>query len=263
MRASPCGWPTRIFPQCAADPRGAAGHGRPWRVRLRLRRPRVFRDAICWWQSTHHGWQVDPDWIIPTQGLGHAIGMILDTYTGLGDGVCFFHAGLSRIPRKDREGRASAGRDPHGAGRRPLRAGFRRSQGRDGPIREGPDLLRAAEPLGPRFWTGEEMRAVAEFAARHDLIVVSDEIHSDLIYPGAKHVPMAKAAPEHAGRIITINAASKTFGIPGLSHGLCDHRGSGPARGLSAADAHDRIQPRNARDRGHQGRLFPPKARNG
>jgi cystathionine beta-lyase len=37
-----------------------------------------------------HGWSVDPDWIVVTQGLGHAIGMILDTYTDLGDGVCFF-----------------------------------------------------------------------------------------------------------------------------------------------------------------------------
>jgi cystathionine beta-lyase len=70
-----------------------------------------------------------------------------------------------------------------------------------------------------RVWTAEELRAVAEFAARHDLIVVSDEIHSDLIYPGAKHEPMVKAAPEHADRIITINAASKTFGIPGLRTG--------------------------------------------
>jgi cystathionine beta-lyase len=70
-----------------------------------------------------------------------------------------------------------------------------------------------------RVWTGEELRAVAEFAARHDLIVVSDEIHSDLIYPGAKHEPMMLAAPEHADRIITINAASKTFGIPGLRTG--------------------------------------------
>jgi cystathionine beta-lyase len=40
-----------------------------------------------------------------------------------------------------------------------------------------------------RVWTGEELRAVAEFAARHDLIVVSDEIHSDLIYPGANTCP--------------------------------------------------------------------------
>ena len=95
-------------------------------------------------------------------------------------------------------------------------------------------FLRAAEPLGPRLDAGEEMRAVAEFAARHDLIVVSDEIHSDLIYPGAKHVPMAKAAPEHAGRIITINAASKTFGIPGLRTGYAIIEDPDLRAGLSA-----------------------------
>jgi cystathionine beta-lyase len=62
-----------------------------------------YRDAVCWWQSTRHGWSVDPDWIVTTQGLGHAIGMILDTFT---DPVrrLFLHPGLSRVPRQDRKG---------------------------------------------------------------------------------------------------------------------------------------------------------------
>jgi cystathionine beta-lyase len=70
-----------------------------------------------------------------------------------------------------------------------------------------------------RVWTAGEMRAVAEFAAKHDLIVISDEVHADIVYEGARHVPMAVAAPEHADRLITLNAASKTFNLPGLRTG--------------------------------------------
>jgi cystathionine beta-lyase len=52
-------------------------------------------------------------------------------------------------------------------------------------------ILIFCAPQNPsgRVWTADELRAVAEFAARHDLIVISDEIHSDLIYPGAKACP--------------------------------------------------------------------------
>jgi hypothetical protein len=120
-------------------------------------------------------------------------------------------------------------------------------------------ILIFCAPQNPsgRVWTADELRAVAEFAARHDLIVISDEIHSDLIYPGAKHVPMVQAAPEHADRIITINAASKTFGIPGLRTGYAIIPDPDAARGLPAPPAHDGIQPRHPRHRGDQGRLFP------
>jgi len=177
-----------------------------------------FRDAICWWQSTHHGWQVDPDWIVATQGLGHAIGMILDSFSELGEGVCFFTPVYHEFRGKTEKGE-----------RRPVEIPMARNGDRyvldfdaaEAAMDPTVKILIFCAPQNPsgRVWTADELRAVAEFAARHDLIVISDEIHSDLIYPGAKHVPMAKAAPDHAGRIITINAASKTFGIPGLRTG--------------------------------------------
>jgi cystathionine beta-lyase len=61
-----------------------------------------FRDAICWWQSKQHGWSVEPDWIVATQGLGHAIAMVLDTFTAIGDGVCFFTPVYHEFRAQDR-----------------------------------------------------------------------------------------------------------------------------------------------------------------
>lgn len=60
---------------------------------------------------------------------------------------------------------------------------------------------------------------MAEFCARHDMILISDEIHSDLILPGHKHLPAALAAPEHLDRMVILLAASKTFDIAGLRTG--------------------------------------------
>ncbi len=70
-------------------------------------------------------------------------------------------------------------------------------------------------PTG-RAYSRAELEAVADFAIRHDLIVVSDEIHADIVYPGSTHVPLASLHPEIAARTITITSATKSFNIPAL-----------------------------------------------
>jgi cystathionine beta-lyase len=70
-------------------------------------------------------------------------------------------------------------------------------------------------PTG-RVYSRDELEMVAAFAIRHDLIVVSDEIHADIVYPGQAHVPLASLSPEIAARTITITSATKSFNIPAL-----------------------------------------------
>mgnify|MGYP000321278685 CR=1 FL=1 len=78
-------------------------------------------------------------------------------------------------------------------------------------------VLLWCSPQNPsgRVWSAEELCAVAEFAERNDLILVSDEIHHDLVFPGAAFVPMHVAAPEAEHRMVILTAASKTFNIAG------------------------------------------------
>jgi cystathionine beta-lyase len=57
---------------------------------------------------------------------------------------------------------------------------------------------------------------VADFAIRNDLIVVSDEIHADIVYPGKTHIPLASLHQDIAARTITITSATKSFNIPAL-----------------------------------------------
>jgi len=79
-------------------------------------------------------------------------------------------------------------------------------------------MLMVPNPHNPtgRAFTKAELEVMAEVALKHDLIVVSDEIHSDLVYSDHKHIPFASLGPEVAARTITLNSATKGFNIPGL-----------------------------------------------
>jgi len=70
-------------------------------------------------------------------------------------------------------------------------------------------------PTG-RAFSRAELEEVATFAIRHDLIVVSDEIHADIVYPGGTHIPLASLGPDIAARTVTITSATKSFNIPAL-----------------------------------------------
>ncbi len=77
-------------------------------------------------------------------------------------------------------------------------------------------LCHPHNPLG-RVWRRDEVTALVEFCRRRDLVLVSDEIHCDLILDELAHVPAAVACPGDAGRIVTLMSPSKTFNLPGLN----------------------------------------------
>jgi cystathionine beta-lyase len=76
-------------------------------------------------------------------------------------------------------------------------------------------LCNPQNPTG-RVFSRDELQAIARFVLEHDLIVISDEIHADLVYPGHTHTPFATLGPEIAARTVTLNSATKSFNIPGL-----------------------------------------------
>ncbi len=73
---------------------------------------------------------------------------------------------------------------------------------------------------GGRLWSAEELQELADFCAEHDLILISDEIHMDLVFPGASFVPTAVAASGHLDRLVVLTAASKGFNLAGGETGL-------------------------------------------
>ena len=178
----------------------------------------AYRAAICWWMENRHGWRVDPGHIFTTHGLVNAVGLCLHTWTRPGDGVVLFTPVYHAFARTIQA-----------AGRRVMECPLTLEDGlyemdfaaadalMDGTAR----MLILCSPHNPggRIWTAAELRGVADFCARHDLLLVSDEIHHDLILPGHRHVPMPLAAPEAAPRTVMLTAASKTFNLAGTHCG--------------------------------------------
>lgn len=176
--------------------------------------------ALADWMARRHGLRVDPDWVSPTPGVVSGLGLILQALSAPGDEVVVFppayHAFRRIILANER---------------RILDAQLVETDGR---YSMDLDALRAkltprtkvvffCSPHNPggTVWSPAEIRALGAFCAEHDLILVSDEIHCDLVFNGAKHTPTIAAAPEIANRLITCVAATKTFNLAGAHVGAC------------------------------------------
>jgi cystathionine beta-lyase len=176
--------------------------------------------ALVDWMSRRHGVRIDPAWVSPTPGIVSGLGLILQAVSSPGDEVVVFppayHAFRKIIVANER---------------RILDAQLIEQQGR-----YTMDLDSLRDKLTPRTkvvflcsphnpggtaWSADELRALADLCAERDLILVSDEIHCDLIFRGAKHTPTMTAAPHVADRLITCVAATKTFNLAGAHVGAC------------------------------------------
>ena len=178
----------------------------------------AYKDAVCWWMQTRHGWAVDPDWVLTCQGLGNALAMSINLWSEPGDAVAIFTPVYHEFALKiAKTGRVSTELPLVRQGDTyvlDLDDAQARLTGRE-------KVLLWCSPQNPsgRIWTADELRAVSEFAHRNDILLVSDEVHHDLIYPGQSFVPMDIAAPEGRARTIYLTAASKTFNIAGMRTG--------------------------------------------
>jgi cystathionine beta-lyase len=84
--------------------------------------------------------------------------------------------------------------------------------------RPGTRLFILCSPHNPvgRVWSIQELETLGEICLRHGILVVSDEIHCDLVFSGRRHIPLASISPQLAEITITCHAPSKTFNLPGL-----------------------------------------------
>ena len=177
-----------------------------------------YLDAIRWWMETRHGWAVAREAIFTTHGLVNGTGLCIDAFTAPGDGVVLmtpvYHA-FARVIKA--------------AGRVVVECRLRNDAGRyemdfgvwDAQMTGKERMLILCSPHNPggRVWTVAELQGVAAFCKRHDLILISDEIHHDLVYPGQRHVVMPNAVPDIADRLVMMTATTKTFNIAGAHIG--------------------------------------------
>ncbi|MFF2412041.1 MalY/PatB family protein [Streptomyces sp. NPDC058092] len=97
-------------------------------------------------------------------------------------------------------------------------------------------LVNPHNPTG-RALHREELESVARLALRHNLLVIADEIHSDLVHAPHRHIPFASLSAEVAARTVTLTSATKAFNVPGVRCAVA-HVGAAEVRAALANPSH-------------------------
>ena len=177
-----------------------------------------FYDAAVGWIARRGGWQAAPEWMSFTPGVVAGLVCAMRAVTQEGDGVVIqppVYPPFARVIK-------SNGRHLIENPLRETPEGYRMDFDDLDRKLKGAKALLFCNPQNPtgRVFTREELEAVGELCIKHDVVLISDEIHCDLIQKPYRHIHVASLSEELAHRTITLVAPSKTFNLAGLSTSL-------------------------------------------
>lgn len=176
-----------------------------------------YFEALQQWMKEKHGWNIDRRWLVKTPGVVFAIAMAVQAYTKPGDAILIqkpvyypFSEIIEDNQRKLVDNTLILGED--GVYHMDL-ADFERKI-----VENRVKLFLLCNPHNPvgRVWTREELKDIGEICIRHDVLIISDEIHMDFVYKGHRHQVFADICEDIQTRTITCTSPSKTFNLAGL-----------------------------------------------
>ncbi len=175
-----------------------------------------FYKSLIRWMKYKHDWNVKKNWITFSPGVVSALSAAVLAFTSPGDKIIVqppvyfpFYSSIQNFGRqiiynqlKEENGYYSIDFDDL-----------------ERQIDERTRMLMFCSPHNPvgRVWTKDELKRLGELCIKYDLLIVSDEIHSDLVFEPNKHIPFASISKEISARTISAFAPSKTFNVAGLS----------------------------------------------
>ena len=178
--------------------------------------PDSYYDAITNWFSRRHQWNINKEWIIYTSGVIPAISATIKALAMPGEKVliqtpvynCFFSSIHNQGCEVVENELVREGDTYH--------VNFEDFEKKCAD--EKTTLFLLCNPHNPcgRVWTKEELAKMNEICMRHDVKVISDEIHCELIMPGYKFVPFASVNEDCQKNSVILNSPSKSFNIAGL-----------------------------------------------
>lgn len=173
-------------------------------------------EAVATHFERRYGWHIEEEWIVWLPSVVPGLNLACDAFAAPDEAVMtltpVYPPFLEAPPNRDRRLITVPSRVEDGRWRLPLDA-------MEAAVTADTRVLLFCHPHNPlgRVWRQDEVEAVLDFCRRHDLVLVSDEIHCDLILDDLEHVPAAVAGPDDAARIVTLSSPSKTFNLPGLN----------------------------------------------
>jgi len=178
--------------------------------------PKNLEESVVEWLDRRHGWQVTPEDLVFIPGVVTGFNLAAHAVTRPGDG--FLVQTPTYGPFFGVEKNVNL-----------VQHEMELTHCKNGQYKVDLDAFEAAltgrtrifmfcNPQNPtgRVFRKDELEAMAEICLKNEIIICSDEIHSDLIFSGNKHIPIASLDPEIAAKTITLIAPSKTFNIAGL-----------------------------------------------
>lgn len=204
------------------------------------RHPEAMFAALIDWLRDRHAWSVERDWILLAPGVVPSLHAAVLAFAAAGEGVIVqppvyfpFFSAVTTTGRRLIENPLIQRAGSYEIDFEHLERCARDAR-----------LLLLCSPHNPvgRVWTRDELTQLLEIVERYDLVVLSDEIHHDLVYPGQRHHVLANLST-NPQRIVTAMAPSKTFNIPGL--GLSALVVSDPARRAALRQAFDLLHAGN------------------
>lgn len=167
------------------------------------------------WMAKRHNWTIPASGVLYTHRIVEAVSVILEEFTARGDDVLIHTPSYGPVTNLI---------EP--LGRRLVTSKLLLTDGRYEIDFDETERLLASEakvlvlfsPHNPsgRVWTRAELTRLAEIANRHDVLIISDDVHADLVHSGHKHVPIATLDAQTAQRTITLTSPGKPFNLAGL-----------------------------------------------
>ncbi|MEM7334884.1 MAG: MalY/PatB family protein [Chloroflexota bacterium] len=178
----------------------------------------TYFEAVIGWFKRRHNWEIEQEWITLTPGVVPAINFMVQTFTKPGDKVMVqrpvYYPFSSAVEQNDRE--LVVNPLIYRNGRYHIDFDDLEAKASDTAVQ----MLIFCNPHNPvsRIWDVDELQRLGEICLKHNVIIISDEIHCDLLFSGHQFRSMATISEEIAQNSIICTAPSKTFNLAGLSN---------------------------------------------
>lgn len=180
--------------------------------------PVDYYEPFLQWQKKKNQWEVDEDWLIYTPGVVPGIANSILCFTQKSDKILIqtpvyypFFKAIESNGRTLVQSRLIMGDKQYGIDFEDFEEKIKACK-----------MMILCNPHNPvgRVYTEEELLKIGEICVKHDVLIISDEIHGDLIMKGNKHIPIATLSEKIAQNTITLTAPSKSFNVAGLSQSV-------------------------------------------
>ena len=175
-----------------------------------------FFSSIIYWLKKRHDWAVKKDWILFSPGVVPSINIAVQAFTAPGDKIIVqppvYYPFFSAVKDNGREICYNPLQLVNGEYRMDI-------EGLEKQIDKKVKMILLCAPQNPggRVWTKDELQKLCAVCLKHDILIVSDEIHADLVFKGHQHTVTASLSNDIANNTITLMSPSKTFNLAGLS----------------------------------------------